>query len=122
MNNKRVHRISAEIKKVISSSLYRDIKDPRIDIVNTAITDVKVTNDLSFANVFISVIGDEHTKEETLEGFRQASGFLKKEIAKSLKLRQIPKLIFKIDESTEQRMHIDTLIEEIHKKDLTEDE
>lgn len=117
MNNKRVHRISAEIKRVLSTSLYNSINDPRIDPINTAITEVKVTNDLSFANVYISVIGDDDKKEETLEGFRQASGFLKKEIANTVKLRQIPKLIFKLDESTERGMYINNLIEEIHEKD-----
>ena len=54
MNNKRVHRISAEIKKIISTSLYNDVKDPRIDTINTGITEVHVTNDLSFATVYIS--------------------------------------------------------------------
>ncbi|MGO4986802.1 MAG: 30S ribosome-binding factor RbfA [Gallicola sp.] len=117
MNNKRVHRISAEIKKIISTSLYNDVKDPRIDTINTGITEVHVTNDLSFATVYISVIGDEAKKEETLEGFRQASGFFKKEIAKAVQLRQIPKLVFKLDESTERGIHINNLIEEIHDKD-----
>lgn len=117
MNNKRAHRISAEIKKIISTSLYNDIKDPRIDAINTGITDVQVTNDLSYATVYISIIGNAEKKEESLEGFRQASGFFKKEIAKSVNLRQIPKLIFKLDESTERGIQINNLIEEIHDKD-----
>lgn len=117
MNNKRVQRISSEIKKVISMNLYGHLNDPRIDPIKTGITDVKVTNDLSFATVLISVIGDEEEKEKTLEGFNKASGFLKNEIAKSVKLRQIPKLIFKLDESTEHGMRINNLINEIQQKD-----
>lgn len=115
MNEKRINRIASEINKVVSGSLYNGLKDPNIDPIYTGITDVKVTNDLSFATIYISVIGDDKKKEETLKGFENAKGFLKREISKSVKLRHTPELIFKLDESTERGMHIENLLKEINK-------
>lgn len=117
MNQKRVNRISSEINKVISSCLYNGLKDPHIDPIYTGITDVKVTNDLSFANIYISVIGDENKKTKTIEGFKKAKGYLKKEISQKVDLRQVPELIFKLDESTENGMHIANILNELNNKE-----
>lgn len=117
MNQKRVNRISSEINKVISQCLYNTIKDPNLDPIYTAITDVIVTNDLSFATIYISVIGDENKKANTLKGFENAKGFLKKEIGKNVELRHIPELIFKLDESSERGMHIENIINELKKQE-----
>ncbi|MDO5754797.1 MAG: 30S ribosome-binding factor RbfA [Tissierellia bacterium] len=113
MNEKRVKRISMEIQKVISNAVYHGLRDPRIDSLKTGITDVDVTNDLSFAYVYISIIGDEEEKKETLKGFENARGYLKKLIGEEVDLRHIPQLIFKLDESQERGMHIEKLIDEI---------
>ena len=121
MNIKRVRRISSEIKKVISSSIINSLKDPRIDKLNVSVTDVKVTNDLSFATVYIAVIGDDEKKKQTLEGLNKAKGFLKKQIGESVDLRHVPQLIFKIDETTEKSMHIENLIKSIHEENYNED-
>ena len=112
MNIKRVRRISSEIKKVISSSIINSLKDPRIDKLNVSVTDVKVTNDLSFATVYIAVIGDDE--------MNKAKGFLKKQIGESVDLRHVPQLIFKIDETSEQSMHIENLIKSIHEENYNE--
>lgn len=115
MNEKRIKRIASEINKVVSNCLYNNLKDPNIDSIYTGITDVKVTNDLSFATIYISVIGDDLKKENTLKGFEKAKGYLKREISTQVKLRHTPELIFKLDESTERGMHIEKLIDEINK-------
>ncbi|QQK07630.1 30S ribosome-binding factor RbfA [Miniphocaeibacter halophilus] len=115
MNQKRVNRISSEINKVISHCLYNTIKDPNLDPLYTGITGVNVTNDLSFATVYISVIGDDEKKANTIKGFENAKGYLKREISKNVKLRHIPELIFKIDDSTERGMHIENIINELNK-------
>lgn len=117
MNSKRLNRINIEIQKIVSASILNGLKDPRVDKINTAITDVNVTNDLSFATVYISVIGDTQKKNETIEGLRNASGYLKKEIANHLKLRHIPRLIFKIDESTEKGMYIDSILDKLNESE-----
>lgn len=113
MNPKRISRIASEINKVISHSLYNGLKDPHLDPVYTSITDVRVTNDLSFATVYIGVVGDDLKKANTLKGFENAKGYLKREISKQVKLRHTPELIFKIDESTERGMHIEKILNEL---------
>lgn len=117
MKDLRVKKISAEVQRVLSNALYKDLRDHRIDPVKTAITEVEVMNDLSHAKVYISVIGDEKEKEETLKGFRKAEGFLKKEISQGVDLRLIPDLVFILDESSERGARIEELIREIQDED-----
>ena len=113
MKDLRVKRISAEVQRVLSNALYKDLQDPRIDPVRTAIIDVEVMNDLSHAKVYVSVIGDEEVKKDTLEGFKKAEGFLKKEISEGVDLRHIPDLVFILDESSERGARIEEIIREL---------
>lgn len=116
MKQVRVSQIGEEIKRVISHLLRTKIKDPRIsDMVS--ITEVRVTNDLSFAKVFVSVFGTEDEKNDTLEGLRNAEGFIKKEIGRNVKMRIMPKLIFELDDSVEESLRLEKILEEIKTKD-----
>ncbi|MDY6065084.1 MAG: 30S ribosome-binding factor RbfA [Finegoldia sp.] len=117
MNKKRTQRIASEIQKIVSNSIINQIKDPRIDKINTSITGVEVTNDLSYATIYFSTIGDDKAKEDTKEGLISAGGFLRKEIGENVDLRHTPRLIFKLDNTSEHAQHINNLIEEIHKED-----
>ena len=111
-----VSQIGEEIKRVISQLLRTKIKDPRIsDMVS--ITEVRVTNDLSFAKVFVSVFGTEDEKNDTLEGLRNAEGFIKKEIGRNVKMRIMPKLIFELDDSVEESLRLEKILEEIKTKE-----
>ena len=116
MNNKRANRISEEIKKVISQLLVNGIKDPRINTM-TSVTNVEVTNDLRYVNIYISVLGDDKSKTETLEGLRSAKGFIRSTIGKELGLRYAPEPIFKIDESIEISINMSKLIDEVSEMD-----
>ena len=122
MKQVRVSQIGEEIKRVISQLIRTKIKDPRIsDMVS--ITEVRVTNDLSFAKVFVSVFGSEDEKNDTLEGLRNAEGFIKKEIGRNVKMRIMPKLIFELDDSVEESLRLEKILEEIKtKEDPIEDE
>lgn len=122
MKQVRVSQIGEEIKRVISQLLRTKIKDPRIsDMVS--ITEVRVTNDLSFAKVFVSVFGTENEKNDTLEGLRNAEGFIKKEIGRNVKMRIMPKLIFELDDSVEESLRLEKILEEIKtKEEPVEDE
>lgn len=122
MKQVRVSQIGEEIKRVISQLLRTKIKDPRIsDMVS--ITEVRVTNDLSFAKVFVSVFGTEDEKNDTLEGLRNAEGFIKKEIGRNVKMRIMPKLIFELDDSVEESLRLEKILEEIKtKEELVEDD
>lgn len=116
MKQVRVSQIGEEIKRVISQLLRTKIKDPRIsDMVS--ITEVRVTNDLSFAKVFVSVFGTEDEKNDTLEGLRNAEGFIKKEIGRDVKMRIMPKLIFELDDSVEESLRLEKILEEIKTKE-----
>lgn len=116
MNNKRINRISEEVRRTASELLTRELKDPRIDPM-TSITKVEVTNDLRFAKIFVSVLGDQVVKEETLQGLESAKGFIRKEIGNRIDLRYVPEPIFYLDESIEQGLYMSRLIEKINKED-----
>lgn len=116
MNKKRINRISEEIKRVVSELLQTELKDPRINPM-TSVTNVEVTNDLSFANIYISVLGNEEEKKNTIEGLNSAKGFIRREIGSRIDLRHVPEPIFHIDKSIEQSLYMSQLIEKIHKED-----
>ena len=116
MNNKRIKRISEEVKKVISELLYNGLKDPRIKEM-TSVTSVEVTKDLSFAKVYVSVLGDDSEKKETIEGLNSAKGFIRKEISSELDLRYTPEPIFHLDESIEQGIYMAKLINDLNKEE-----
>ncbi|MDO5026590.1 MAG: 30S ribosome-binding factor RbfA [Tissierellia bacterium] len=116
MDNKRTRRIAKELQKEISAILATEIKDPRINSL-ISVTDVDLTKDLEQAKVYISSLGDEEDKEDILEGLRNASGFIKRELGIRLKLRNIPDLIFKTDDSIERGIYMDNLISKVLKED-----
>lgn len=116
MDNKRTKRIEKELQKEISLILSTEIKDPRINSL-VSVTAVDLTNDLEQAKVYISSLGDEEEKDEIIEGLKNASGFIKRELGIRLKLRNIPELIFKIDNSIERGIYMDNLISRVMKED-----
>lgn len=116
MKNQRVNRISEEVRKVVSELLYNGLKDPRVHPL-TSITNVEVTRDLSFAKIYISVLGNEKEKRDSLEGLVSAKGFIRKEIAKKVDLRVVPVPIFVLDESIEKAMYMTDLINKVNKED-----
>ncbi|GJM83790.1 ribosome-binding factor A [Paenibacillus sp. HMSSN-139] len=91
--------------------IQSELKDPRIGFVT--VTGVDVTSDLSQAKVYLSVFGDEEKKSESLKGLEKATGFLRTEIGKRIRLRHTPELIFKIDESIAYGSRIEKLLGEI---------
>ena len=107
----RTKRIAEEIKKVISSMLISGIKDPRITSM-VSVTDVEVTNDLSYAYVYVSILGGD--EESTLEGLKSACGYIRREVGKSIKIRHTPEIIFKIDDSLLKGMYMDELIKKVN--------
>lgn len=113
----RQGRLGEEIRRIISSMLLRDIKDPRLSSGMISISDVDVTSDGSYATCYVSVLaasGDEEAKkkaeEEVLAGMKSAKGLFKKEIGRQIKLRHIPELIFKADNSLDYGLHISEVI------------
>ncbi len=107
----RANRVGEQMKKELSDIIGRKIKDPRIGFVT--VTDVQVTGDLQQATVYISVLGDEEQKENTLKGLAKAKGFIRTEIGQRIRLRKTPEIIFEFDESIDYGNKIETLITSI---------
>lgn len=116
MNKRRLNRISEEIKKVTSDIINNELKDPRINQM-TSITRVDVTNDLSYANIYVSVLGDDEEKKTTLEGLESAKGFIRWEIGQRIELRHLPEPIFHIDTSIEDGIYMSKLIDKVKEED-----
>lgn len=110
----KIERINNNMIKEISYILATEIKDNDIKFVT--ITDVRVTNDLSFAKVYFTVL-DENRKNETLKALNNASKFIRRELADRIDIRHIPELSFVFDESISYGKKIETIIEKIHDED-----
>lgn len=113
MNNKRLNRISEEVKRVVSELIYNGLKDPRVNSMTT-VTKVEVTRDLRYAKIYVSVFGNKEEKENTLSGLESAKGFIRKEISSRIDLRYAPEPIFVLDESIEQGLYMSKLIEKVN--------
>lgn len=107
----KIERIESNLVKEISYILYNEIKDNDIKFVT--ITDVKVTNDLSFAKVYFTVL-DDNKKETTLVALKNASKFIRRELSDRIDIRHIPELQFVFDESIEYGKKIENIIEQIN--------
>ena len=114
-NNNRLGRIDEEYRKEISSIISHDLKNPNVTGL-ISVTRVKVTNDLKFAKVSVSILNSKNVKE-TLEGLKKSSGYLRSELAKRINLRNTPELVFELDESLEYGARIDTLLNQIKNKE-----
>ena len=109
----RTRRIGEEIRKIVSTMLINGIKDPRINSM-VSVTDVEVTSDLSYAYVYVSILGGD--EESTLQGLRNAESYIRREIGRSIKIRHIPQIIFKIDDSLLKGMYMDSLIKKVNEQ------
>lgn len=118
MNRKTIKntRINSEVQKEIADIIRSDIKDPRIKPM-TSVTGADVTKDLKYCTVYVSVLGNEEEAKETLEGLKNAAGFIRRELALKLNLRNTPELRFILDNSLEYGMKMSKLIDEVMHKD-----
>ena len=114
MSQLRAHRVAEQMKKELGDIITRKIKDPRVGFVT--ITDVEVTGDLQQAKIYISVLGNEEERQDTLVGLAKAKGFIRSEIGKRIRLRKTPELSFEMDETIEQRNRIETLLRQLNDK------
>ena len=112
-NNNRLGRIDEEFKKEISSIISYDLKEPKVTGL-VSVTRVKVTPDLKFAKVWVSILNSKNTTE-TLEGLKKSAGFIRSELAKRINLRYTPELSFVIDDSLEYGARIDNILKNIMK-------
>ncbi|MCE5006012.1 MULTISPECIES: 30S ribosome-binding factor RbfA [Staphylococcus] len=115
MMNMRAERVGEQMKQEIMDIANNKVKDPRIGFLT--ITDVQLTNDLSIATIYLTVLGNEKQKEDTFKGLEKAKGFIKSELGSRMRLRIIPELNFEYDESIDYGNKIERMIQDLHKKD-----
>ena len=110
-NNNRMGRIDEEYRKELSQIIGFELKNSSITGM-ISVTKVKVTPDLKYAKVYVSIFNSKNIKE-TMEGLKKSSGFIRTELAKRINLRNTPELIFEIDDSMEYGAKIDSILKEI---------
>lgn len=116
----RPERLAEAIKKEVSQLLTEELKDPRIGFAS--ITSVVVTKDLRYANIYVSVFGEAEEQKATMEALQKANGFVRGELAKRIRLRYMPEIIFKLDESIERGTRLIALMNAVKDKEGREDD
>ena len=114
-NSTKNNRINGEVRRALSE-IIRDVKDPRVDPF-CSVTEVRVAPDLKTCKVYISTLGGEEEEAGALAGLKSAEGFLKRELARSLNLRNTPELKFYADHSISYGNHMSQLIDSVSAQD-----
>ena len=112
---KRSEKVAEAIHEEISTLLINGVKDPRVGLVT--ITSVKLTDDLRHATVYFSVRGGDAERKDGEAGINSAKGFLRREVGKLLRMRYVPEIIFRYDESVAYGSHIESILKQIHESD-----
>jgi len=105
----RSRRIAEQVQRELSDIIRRELKDPRVGMIT--IVDVEVSTDQSHARVYFTSLGDQAGIDDATAGLQHAAGFLRSQLAHRMKLRIVPQLQFKYDESVERGMRISQLID-----------
>ncbi|MGD9495106.1 MAG: 30S ribosome-binding factor RbfA [Armatimonadota bacterium] len=110
MTSHRMQSVGRELQEQIAEILRTEIDDPLIGFAT--ITDVEMSPDLKHARVYVSVLGDEQHKRDTMRGIRRAGKFIRGQIAERMELRYVPELRFELDETAERAQRIEQLLRE----------
>lgn len=113
--NNRIERIDEEYRKELSQIIGYELKNPNVTGI-ISVTKVKVTPDLKYAKVYVSILNSKNL-DQTMEGLKKSSGFIRSELAKRINLRNTPELSFEIDDSIEYGAKIENILKEIMPKD-----
>lgn len=107
-------RINGEVMKELSMIIHNEIKDPRIHPM-TSVTSVEVAPDLKTCKAYISVLGDEEAQKNTLAGLKSAEGYIRRELARTVNLRNTPEIRFVLDQSIAYGINMSKLIDDVVK-------
>lgn len=116
MAKRRIARLNVLLKEVISEVITKKVRNPNISRLFT-VTRVEITQDLHFAKVYVSVIGDDKERQKTIRALQSAAGFISVTASKQVVIRFFPKLTFLLDDSADKHMRIEELLREIHEHD-----
>ena len=107
-------RVNGAVQKELSTIIHSEIKDPRIHPM-TSVTAVEVAPDLKTCKAYISVLGDEKAQTDTLKGLQSAEGYIRRELAHTLNMRNTPEIKFVLDQSIEYGVNMSKLIDDVTK-------
>ncbi len=110
----RKQKLETQIKKLVGTLIVTEIKDPRIGFVT--VTNVELSKDYAYADVYVSVLGDDNDKKKTLAGLQSARGFIQYRVGKALSIRTIPEIRFHLDTSIEKGVDMVNLLEKLEKE------
>lgn len=105
-------RVNTEVQRELSNIIRSGLKDPRV-APWTSVVAAKVTPDLKTCKAYISVLGNEEEQKNTMEGLRSAEGFIRRELARTLNMRNTPEITFVLDQSIEYGVTMSKKIEEV---------
>ena len=111
MNEKRTDRLSSTVQKAVSDIIQFKVKSNHLGLVT--VTAAEVTNDLSYAFIYVSFINGP--QQEKLAALDKIKGFIRTELGKEVKMRKVPQLVFKLDESTAHYRHVEELLKQAKK-------
>ena len=114
-------RINGEVQKELSTIIRNEVKDPRIHPM-TSVMAVEVAPDLKTCKAFISVLGNEEAQENTMAGLKSAVGYVRRQLAKELNLRNTPEITFVLDQSIEYGVNMSKMIDDVVSKDGASEE
>ena len=106
-------RINGEVQRELSNIIHNEIKDPRIHPMTSVVT-VEVAPDLKTCKAYISVLGDEKAQQDTIAGLKSAEGYIRRELAHTVNLRNTPEIRFILDQSIEYGVRMPRLIDEVN--------
>lgn len=112
MSQYRSERIKAQLKEVLSD-IFRQMKDPRLGFAS--VTGLELSGDLRHLKVFVSVLGSDDEKKQTIKALDNATGFIRSELGQRMQLRHTPEVIFRLDDSIEHGAHINKLLKDIER-------
>lgn len=113
--------MSAEIQRILSNIIQEHIKDPRIDFSSVSVTHVDTTQDISYARVYISILGDDEKQAETMQVLQKARGYMRTELAKRIQIRHAPDLELRLDKSIEHGIRMSALLDSIHEAQIAKE-
>jgi len=108
-------RVNGEVQRELSNIIRREIKDPRINPM-TSVVAAEVAPDLKSCKAYISVLGDEKSQQDTLAGLKSAEGYIRRELARTINLRNTPEIRFVLDQSIEYGVNMSMLIKDVNKE------
>ncbi|MEE0421406.1 MAG: 30S ribosome-binding factor RbfA [Lachnospiraceae bacterium] len=107
-------RVNGEVQRELSNIIRSEIKDPRINPM-TSVVAVEVAPDLKSCKAYISVLGDEKSQQDTLAGLRSAEGYIRRQLAHTINLRNTPEVRFVLDQSIEYGVNMSKLIDDVNR-------